>query len=85
MGWLKVMLFCKQNEFIIFLDYICLIFDNFIFFLKVVEQLINFFGEDDDDYDINWFLDRYWVVSCYFLFIDWCFIFYIKYNMYINC
>ena len=34
-----------------------------IIFLKVAEQLINPFGEDDDDYDINWLLDRHWAVS----------------------
>ncbi|XP_022328178.2 bestrophin-2-like isoform X2 [Crassostrea virginica] len=31
--------------------------------LKVAEQLINPFGEDDDDYDINWLLDRHWAVA----------------------
>lgn len=77
MGWLKVMSFCKQNESITFFDHICSIPDNFTFFLKVAEQLINPFGEDDDDYDINWLLDRHWAVSCHLLFIDWCFISYI--------
>ncbi|KAL3886867.1 hypothetical protein ACJMK2_026828 [Sinanodonta woodiana] len=33
--------------------------------LKVAEQLINPFGEDDDDYDMNWLLDRHFtVVMC---------------------
>ncbi|XP_048257819.1 bestrophin-2-like [Haliotis rufescens] len=53
-------------------------FMQFFFYmgwLKVAEQLINPFGEDDDDFDINWLLDRhtavrgdpcslYWSVSC---------------------
>ena len=31
--------------------------------LQVAEQLINPFGEDDDDFDINWLLDRHIAVS----------------------
>ncbi|KAL3886868.1 hypothetical protein ACJMK2_026829 [Sinanodonta woodiana] len=31
--------------------------------LKVAEQLINPFGEDDDDYDMNWLLDRHFTVA----------------------
>ncbi|KAK3107634.1 hypothetical protein FSP39_018837 [Pinctada imbricata] len=31
--------------------------------LKVAEQLINPFGEDDDDFDINWLLDRHMAVA----------------------
>ncbi|KAK3585083.1 hypothetical protein CHS0354_004272 [Potamilus streckersoni] len=31
--------------------------------LKVAEQLINPFGEDDDDYDMNWLLDRHYAVA----------------------
>ncbi|XP_033759272.1 bestrophin-2-like [Pecten maximus] len=31
--------------------------------LKVAEQLINPFGEDDDDFDINWLLDRHTAVA----------------------
>lgn len=46
-----------------FLDPVYSSSDDFAFLLKVAEQLINPFGEDDDDYDINWLLDRHWAVS----------------------
>lgn len=39
--------------------------------LKVAEQLINPFGEDDDDYDINWLLDRHTAVAM--ALIDQCY------------
>ncbi|XP_041374732.1 bestrophin-4-like [Gigantopelta aegis] len=39
--------------------------------LKVAEQLINPFGEDDDDYDINWLIDRHTAVA--FALVDQCY------------
>ncbi|CAL1540565.1 unnamed protein product [Lymnaea stagnalis] len=39
--------------------------------LKVAEQMINPFGEDDDDYDINWLLDRHTAVA--FCLTDHCY------------
>ncbi|GFS18932.1 bestrophin homolog [Elysia marginata] len=38
--------------------------------LKVAEQMINPFGEDDDDYDINWLIDRHTAVA--FALVDQC-------------
>lgn len=38
--------------------------------LKVAEQMINPFGEDDDDYDMNWLLDRHTAVA--FCLVDQC-------------
>ena len=32
----------------------------------MAEQLINPFGEDDDDFDINWLIDRHTAVSFYY-------------------
>ncbi|KAH9496062.1 Bestrophin-2 [Bulinus truncatus] len=47
---------------------------QFLFYmgwLKVAEQMINPFGEDDDDYDINWLLDRHTAVA--FCLTDQCY------------
>ncbi|XP_059143722.1 bestrophin-4-like isoform X2 [Physella acuta] len=47
---------------------------QFLFYmgwLKVAEQMINPFGEDDDDYDINWLIDRHTSVA--FCLTDQCY------------
>ncbi|BFZ13657.1 hypothetical protein BsWGS_16696 [Bradybaena similaris] len=47
---------------------------QFLFYmgwLKVAEQMINPFGEDDDDFDINWLLDRHTAVA--FALVDQCY------------
>ncbi|WAR05255.1 BEST3-like protein [Mya arenaria] len=46
---------------------------QFLFYmgwLKVAEQLINPFGEDDDDFDMNWLLDRHFTVAMNL--VDYC-------------
>ena len=39
---------------------------QFLFYfgwLKVSEVLLNPYGEDDDDFDMNWFVDRHGLTS----------------------
>ncbi|KAH3878105.1 bestrophin-2-like [Dreissena polymorpha] len=46
---------------------------QFLFYmgwLKVAEQLINPFGEDDDDFDMNWLMDRH--VGAMWCLVDYC-------------
>ncbi|KAH3699180.1 bestrophin-4-like [Dreissena polymorpha] len=46
---------------------------QFLFYmgwLKVAEQLINPFGEDDDDFDMNFLLDRHWGAA--WCLVDYC-------------
>ncbi|KAH3692660.1 bestrophin-4-like isoform X2 [Dreissena polymorpha] len=46
---------------------------QFLFYmgwLKVAEQLINPFGEDDDDFDMNWLLDRHFGAAM--CLVDYC-------------
>jgi predicted membrane chloride channel (bestrophin family) len=46
-----------------------LIFQDFyanrdsIFFDQVAEQLINPFGDDDEDFELNWLIDRHMKVG----------------------
>lgn len=42
--------------------------------LKVAESLINPFGEDDDDFEVNWLIDRDLQVNIAILLFDKLFI-----------
>jgi hypothetical protein len=37
--------------------------------VQVAEQLINPFGDDDEDFELNWLIDRHTKVSIYILLI----------------
>lgn len=48
----------KHNLDIVFPIFTYLQFFFYMGWLKVAESLVNPFGEDDDDFEMNWLIDR---------------------------
>jgi hypothetical protein len=56
MGWLKGR-FRKYNPSLLVKRYL------YLWYSSVAETMVNPFGEDDDDFEINWMIDRNITVS----------------------